>query len=89
MSYLKIKVQTNAKHSGVVNFIGGVLKVRVRAVPVDGKANLELVDLLGKILKLDSSEIRLVRGVRSRDKLVELKGISDEEIGQRISINAS
>ena len=89
MSYLKIKVQTNAKHSGVVNFIGGVLKVRVRAVPVDGKANLELVDLLGKILKLDSSEIRLVRGFRSRDKLVELKGISDEEIGQRISINSS
>jgi|TARA_B100002003_G_C14046063_1_gene503868 uncharacterized protein (TIGR00251 family) len=89
MSYLKIKVQTNAKQSGVVNFIGGVLKVRVRAVPVDGKANLELVDLLGKILKLDSSEIRLVRGFRSRDKLVELKGISDEEIGQRISINSS
>lgn len=89
MSYLKIKVQTNAKQSGVVNFIGGVLKVRVRAVPVDGKANLELVDLLGKILKLDSSEIRLVRGFRSRDKLVELKGISDEAIAQRISINSS
>lgn len=89
MSYLKITVQTSAKKPGIVNFKGDVLKIKVRAVPVDGKANKELFHILSKILELRPFDMRLVRGFHSKNKLIEIEDLSDEQIVQRIMANTS
>ena len=55
-----------------------VLRVKVRAVPEDGKANAALIKLLSKTFHVPQSQITLVRGATSRIKQVE---ISDQGSG--------
>ena len=51
-----------------------VLKVRVRAVPEDGKANAALIETLAKALKLPRSAFSLEGGGKSRAKLIRIAG---------------
>lgn len=62
-----------------------VLKVRVRAMPVDGAANTALVALLAKVLGVPRRDVNLARGSQSRLKMVEVTGISDEDVRERLS----
>ncbi len=55
------------------------MKIRVAAPPVDGAANAELVAFLAKRLGVPKSSVRIVKGDRGRDKLIEIDGISDKD----------
>jgi uncharacterized protein YggU (UPF0235/DUF167 family) len=55
-----------------------VLKARVRAVAEDGKANVALIALLAKALKIPASQIRLASGATSRHKTLTLEGDTTE-----------
>lgn len=54
------------------------LRVRVTAVPEDGKANAALLKFLAKRLKLAKRHIELISGETSRSKRLSLKGDSTE-----------
>lgn len=58
----------------------GSFSVRVTAVPEDGKANAALLELLADRLKIPRSSIRIVRGRRTRDKVVQLDGLTSEDL---------
>lgn len=62
-----------------------VLKVRVRAMPVEGAANAALVALLAKALGVPRRDVNLARGNQSRLKMVEVAGLSDSEVRERLS----
>lgn len=62
----------------------GSLKAHLTAPPVDGAANEALVALLAQQLSLPKRNIRIVRGSTSRQKTVEITGLSLEEIQQKI-----
>jgi len=62
----------------------GELRARVHAAPVDGAANDALLRLVADALDVPRSSIRLLAGGRSRLKLVEVDGISDEEAQARL-----
>jgi hypothetical protein len=64
--------------------LDGVLQARVRAAPVEGAANEALLRLLAASLGVPRSSMRLLAGDRSRLKLVEVDGISDEEARSRL-----
>lgn len=53
----------------------GVLQARVTAPPLDGKANRALCKLIAKRLGVAPSRVSVVRGEKSRDKLVRVEGI--------------
>jgi uncharacterized protein YggU (UPF0235/DUF167 family) len=55
-----------------------VLRVRVRAAPVDGAANTALETLLARSLGVALSRVRVARGGQSRLKAVEIDGIEAE-----------
>jgi uncharacterized protein (TIGR00251 family) len=61
-------IQPRAAKSELCGTFGGRLKIRVNSPPVEGEANRECIDLLAKTLGVSKSEIRLLRGERSRDK---------------------
>ena len=44
------------------------LKMRVNSPPIEGEANLECIDFLARTLGVPKSEIRLLKGGRSREK---------------------
>jgi uncharacterized protein (TIGR00251 family) len=58
----------------------GVLQARVAAPPVDGKANKALCRLLAKRLGVAPSRVDVVRGAKSREKLIEVEGVAEAEL---------
>ena len=57
-----------------------VLKVRVRARPIEGEANDALIRLLAKSLGVPKSSISVGRGGQSRSKMIVVQGLDDEEL---------
>lgn len=62
-----------------------VLKVRVRARPVEGEANAALIRLLAKSLSVPRSTVSLARGGQSRLKMVEVDGMADADLQGRLT----
>lgn len=62
-----------------------VLKVRVRARPIDGEANDALIRLLAKSFGVSKSSVVVARGGQSRSKMVVVDGLDDETLGARIA----
>ena len=69
---LNIRVIPNAARDEVVGWQDGVLKVKVRAVAEDGKANKAVCQLLAKDLKCRPREILIKAGERGRNKQLEI-----------------
>ncbi|MFZ1155381.1 MAG: DUF167 domain-containing protein [Solirubrobacteraceae bacterium] len=63
----------------------GVLLVRVTAPPVDGKANAALCRLIAKRAGVGVRGVAVVRGTGSRDKLVQVDGISAEDLRRALT----
>ena len=62
----------------------GVLQARVTAPPVDGKANRALCKLIAKRVGVAPSRVRVVRGERSREKLVRVEGVDHARLGEAL-----
>lgn len=57
-----------------------MLKVRLTTPPVNGAANEALIKLLAARLELPRSALRIVQGATGRQKVLEIDGITDEEL---------
>jgi uncharacterized protein len=53
----------------------GVLTVRVTAPAIEGRANEALRRLLSKRLAVSRSAVTVIRGHRSRDKVIQIEGL--------------
>ena len=84
---IPLRVHPNAVNNEVMGFAEGVLQVRVSAPPVKGKANKELIGFLSRILGVGRSQISIIRGHTSRNKVIVIGGLSREEIMGRFSYN--
>ena len=85
---LRLKVVPGARRSQVVGRLGESWKLRVHAAPERGRANDEVVALLAEILGLSQSQVRVVAGRTTRDKVVELSQITLDEAEQRLAAAA-
>jgi hypothetical protein len=56
------------------------LKVRVAAPPLDDRANLLLVDFLGKALGVPKNRISIRQGQKGRNKVVEILAPGEEAL---------
>jgi hypothetical protein len=62
----------------------GLIVIRVRAAPVDGRATEEARRALADALDVPASDVTLRRGHRSRDKFFEVARLSRDEVAQRL-----
>ena len=70
---ISIKVVTGKPKSRIVDqMIDGTYKIELKAIPVEGKANEELIRFLSKVLGISKSKIYITSGVRSKNKLVNV-----------------
>jgi uncharacterized protein len=74
-----VRVQPRASKSGVAGELGGVLKLKLAAPPVDGEANEELIRLLAKLFDAPRQRIAILSGQTSKNKVVSIGGISIDE----------
>ncbi|SFS34566.1 DUF167 family protein [Brevundimonas viscosa] len=62
-----------------------VLKVRVRARPVEGEANAALLKLLAKTLGVSKSAVSLERGGQARTKMISVAGLTTDDLRRRLT----
>ncbi|WP_457676824.1 DUF167 domain-containing protein [Thiolapillus sp.] len=73
---LFIRVQPRSSKEGFAEVQEGCRKLRIRAAPVDGKANEYLVRYLSRQLGVAKSAIQLETGHTSRNKRIRIKGLT-------------
>lgn len=75
-TYVSVIVSPRASKSEVMGVYDGALKVRLKAAPVDGAANKELVTTLARFFAAPKSSVSIAGGKASRRKTVCLEGMS-------------
>ena len=81
---LTVQVQPRAKETGWTGPHGDVLRVRVAAPPVNGKANQALIAFVAKTFGVAKGAVAIVRGERGRRKVLDVAGVSLEEARARL-----
>jgi uncharacterized protein (TIGR00251 family) len=81
---LSVKLQPRASANEIGGPLGAELRIKVTAPPVDAAANEALVELLARQLDCARGRVELVRGHKSRHKVVKLHGFAPEEVFQKL-----
>ncbi|MHC1572243.1 MAG: DUF167 domain-containing protein [Methanosarcinales archaeon] len=71
MKVISVRVVSSAKRDEVLKE-NGELRVYVKAPAVGGKANDAVVKLLAEFFGVRRNGVRIVKGVRSRNKMIEI-----------------
>ena len=78
--FLKIHLLPRASRDEICGLHGDALKIKVTAPPVEGKANMALQRFIAKKLHLAASQVEIMAGKRSREKILKVSGISRTEV---------
>ena len=73
---ISVRVQPGASKEEVLGYAGGLLRVRVSAPPQEGRANKAMVDLPARVLGVRRSQVTVLRGAQSRNKVLLVEGLS-------------
>ncbi len=83
---LELKTIPNAPRDELAGWLGDTLKVKVHAPALEGRANDALLDFLAHKLGVHRRAVTLVRGDKSRHKVVRLAGLTLAEVKSRLVI---
>ena len=83
--HLAVRVIPGAPRGRIVGEHAEALKIAVAKPPQDYAANVATEKFLAKELKLRRSQVSLVGGFTSRDKVVRISGLSRDELSQRLA----
>ena len=86
MARLTVKVHPRARRSAFAGRLGDAWKLSLAAPPVDGKANEECVRFLAELTGVARARVRIVTGLTSRTKVVEIEGVTEEEFSRAAGI---
>ncbi len=81
---LDLKTIPNAPRSEIAGWLGDALKVKVHAPALEGRANDALLEFLAEKLSLPRRAVTLVRGDKSRHKVVRVVGLTLAEAKARL-----
>ena len=85
---LFVQVTPNAKKSEILGVQEGILKIKLHAQPVEGKANEALVRYLAERLDVPKKAVTLTHGATSRQKTLTIDGLEPEAV-KRLLLSAS
>ena len=77
---ITVKVQPRAKTTALTEKMGEAYKLRLAAPPVDGKANEACIRFFAARFGVAPSAVRIVQGLSSRIKVVEIEGIDPAQV---------
>jgi uncharacterized protein len=82
---ITVRVLPRASRDEIAGFEAGTLRVRLKAPPVDGKANVALRRFLSTRLFVPVSQIEIVSGATAKTKRVSIEGLSFDEVSARLT----
>jgi len=83
---LSIRIQPRASKNEITWMENGGLKIRLTAPPVDGAANEALIRFLAETLSVTKSQVDIVSGHTSRDKIVRISGVGNADAERLLNI---
>ena len=83
---LELKTIPNAPRDEVVVWLGSALKVKVHAPALDGRANDALLEFFAGRLGVPRRTVTLLRGDKSRQKVVRIDGLDLAEVRRRLGV---
>jgi uncharacterized protein (TIGR00251 family) len=83
---LELKTIPNAPRDEIAGWLGDALKVKVHAPALEGRANDALLVFLAKGLGVPRRAVTLLRGDKSRHKVVRITGLTLAEVKARFTL---
>ncbi|HVN71259.1 MAG TPA: DUF167 domain-containing protein [Desulfomonilia bacterium] len=84
---LSCRVHPNSSREGIGEIRDDCLTIYLNAPAVEGKANSALIKFLSKGIGVAKSRVSIVKGGKSRNKLVAVEGKRPEEIARTLGIS--
>ena len=75
-----VRVQPRASRNALVVEPDGRIRVALTAPPVEGAANEALRVFLAEVFGVPRASVRVVRGDKSREKVVSVAGVSEQRV---------
>ena len=72
-------IQPQSSKNEVTGIYNNALKIRLASPPVDGAANKACIRFFSKLLGVSPSEITIVQGFSSRNKTIEVIGLTEKQ----------
>jgi uncharacterized protein (TIGR00251 family) len=85
---IAVRLQPRARRNEVVGVRDGVLVARVTAPALQGRANQALRTLIAARLGIGQRQVSIVRGMRSREKLVRIAGLDHAQVKTLLGLPA-
>ncbi len=82
---IRVRVVPRSSRNQILGLDNGIFKVKLTAPPVEGKANSALVKFLAKGLGIPKTDIEIVAGERSKTKSILVRGLTLDEINERLN----
>ena len=82
---LELKVIPNAPRDEIAGWVGDALKVKIHAPALEGRANDALLDFLAARLGVHRHDVTLLRGDKSRRKVVQVANLDAPEVRRRLA----
>ena len=81
-----VRVQPGARREGLLGRSAeGVWKLAVSAPPIEGRANESVEVLMAELLAVKRRQVSIARGGASRDKWVDIVGLTQHEAETRLA----
>ena len=84
VTMFRIRIIPNSRIDRVVGEHNGAIKIKLRAPAVEGKANSALIGFLADELNISQRTIVPEHGQKSREKLIRIDGLTEEEVRRRL-----
>jgi len=81
---LAVHIQPNASKNEVLGMVNEMVKIKITAPPIDNKANKECLKFLSKILHIPKSKLHILKGQKTRSKIIQISGINRDLCRQRL-----
>jgi uncharacterized protein (TIGR00251 family) len=81
-----LHVLPRAKHCEISGIHNGALRVKVTAPPVDDAANRAIIRFFSSLLDISKSSLTILAGSKSRNKVLQIEGISAGRFLERIDL---
>jgi uncharacterized protein len=81
---IDVRVMPRARKSEVGGTRGQAVLVRLKAPPVDGAANAELIEVIASKLQVAGNLVSIVTGEHSRQKRLKVMGLDAETAEARL-----
>lgn len=81
---VSLHVLPNAPKSQIIGEYNGSLKIKIKAPPVDGKANEAIITFFSDFFELSKSKIEISKGDKSKEKTLLLCGALIQQIQAKV-----